>query len=263
MLAGAGFEHHLIYGVVHILRQHGLKDHGGARLEAVLLRGGRGGDLWRKVTLAAKGHRIDGQELLERRDDGDGIDEVVEEDDDLLVLAGEEHFLEEAAHAADFGELRRVLDREIGQQGAAQAVNDLDRLFADGDVLNLTGAEIGGEELFEEIRIQSAAEAFVTGDEQDERFVAFAFGEEGMSAFLGILLEVHEHLVQQLGVVTAVGGLVLRLFHLRSRDELHGLGDLGRVFDRFDSASDVASGRHGAESLGLRTESQKITSRRP
>ena len=65
-----------------------------------------------------------------------------------------------------------------------------------------------------------------------------------MEAFFGFFLQVHEDLVQHLGVVTAVGGLVLRFFHLRGRDELHGLGDLGRVFDRFDSASDVACGRH-------------------
>jgi len=38
--------------------------------------------------------------------------------------------------------------------------------------------------------------------------------------------------------------VILRLFHLGCRHHLHGFGDLHRVLDAFDSASDVAGVGH-------------------
>src|SRR6187402_2099822 len=65
-----------------------------------------------------------------------------------------------------------------------------------------------------------------------------------MSTLFHARAQAHEHFIEQFGVVTAVGGLILRFLHLRSRDELHGLGDLGRAFDRLDASADVAGACH-------------------
>ena len=61
-----------------------------------------------------------------------------------------------------------------------------------------------------------------------------------MIFFVGLLFQVHEHIIEQISVRATGHSLILRLFHLRSRDQLHGLGNLGRVLDRLNASADIA-----------------------
>ena len=57
--------------------------------------------------------------------------------------------------------------------------------------------------------------------------------------------------MEQSGVRPAIEGELLGFAHFRRGDHLHCLGDLGSVFDRFDSASDIAGvGGHLGEVYG-------------
>ena len=65
-----------------------------------------------------------------------------------------------------------------------------------------------------------------------------------MLRLLHAISEGGEHARHELGVGPAREGGLLRLLHVRRRDQLQRLGDLAGVLDRLDAPADVAGGGH-------------------
>src|SRR5471030_3493793 len=72
-----------------------------------------------------------------------------------------------------------------------------------------------------------------------------------MRVDLDVFVHRDEDLVQDLRHRATGEGRDLRATHLQGRDHLHGLGDLGRVLDRLDAASNFARIRHGSGCSGF------------
>ena len=182
--------------------------------------------------------------MLHRRNRGHRIHEVREGDAHAAVITREELLLDEIADRTQFRKTGRVLDREISEEMTAQTGQLLGSLAANRHVIRVFGGD-RGDDLLDEVGIERAAESLVRGNDHDEFLAPLPCAEERMGTFLGPVLETDQHLVHEVGVGTAIGGSVLRLLHLGSRNQLHRLGDLGGVLDRLDAAADVSCGGHG------------------
>ena len=66
-----------------------------------------------------------------------------------------------------------------------------------------------------------------------------------------VFLEVDQHPIQAIRVITTGKSLILSLLHLRRRHQLHRLGDLRGIFNRLDSSADVAKVGHSSGNRGL------------
>jgi hypothetical protein len=75
-----------------------------------------------------------------------------------------------------------------------------------------------------------------------------------MAFLFDVALEVHQHLVELIGVVASSDGLILGLLHLSGSYELHRAGDLGSAFYRFDASANVAEVGHVLGKLGVISE---------
>jgi hypothetical protein len=93
--------------------------------------------------------------------------------------------------------------------------------------------------------VLSAPQRTLVRADQNHRALAhLARLHEGMAVVGGIAGQVAHELAGHGGKGSEIEGALLRLEHLRRRDHLHGLGDLGRALDRFDAAADVPGARH-------------------
>ena len=162
---------------------------------------------------------------------------------DLAVVTTQELLLEKLPDGPHLRKLSWVFNGEICNERLAKTSQGLACFAADGDEFDFA-FQIRIDQLLDEVRVQSTTKTFVCCDDQNERLLPLPLDEKGMGTLFCIFLEADKNLVHQPRIGTPTGCLILGLFHLSSRDELHGLGDLGRAFDRLDSASDVAGAWH-------------------
>ncbi len=137
---------------------------------------------------------------------------------------------------------RALLKRKVCDHLALQAGEELGSLAADADEKRFRGIVAGG--LAEHIGVQRAAQSLVRGHQNDEFLASGPLFEEGVGSRVDGVAERNDHAVEKQGVVSSGEGGLLGLAHLRGRDHLHGLRDLGGVFDRLDASADVAEVRH-------------------
>ncbi len=190
----------------------------------------------------------DGDELVY---DGfllEGVDEAGKEDFDGVYLAVVEGFDHELDCWADFVELGFIGNGEIGDELAARAGDGLGAFAANANVGGGVFRDVCDEA--EDIGDEGAAEAFVRRNKEDAAALDGAGSEEGVERGFGLgeavlAVELQEHFGHELGVGAAMESEVLSALHFGSRDQLHGAGDLGRVFDGLDTATNVSKIGHG------------------
>ena len=96
---------------------------------------------------------------------------------------------------------------------------------------------------FDQVGVQAAAEAAVRIHQQHQIRAAVGL-HQGAVAGVNFILEMVEHFRQGADVGAALDGLVLGAAHFGGSHHLHRPGDLGRVFDGLDPASDVSQIAH-------------------
>ena len=102
-----------------------------------------------------------------------------------------------------------------------------------------------------QVRIKAPTETLVRGHHEDKLLLAAGLLQEDMILLADVLLKIDQHLVEPVGIITPGNSLVLGLFHLRGRHQLHRLGDLRGILDRLDTSADVAKVSHSSVTRGL------------
>jgi hypothetical protein len=141
----------------------------------------------------------------------------------------------------DLGERDAVVDLEVADHRAPGAGQVLGALPPDR--VELRG-RLDLVDQLEEVPVQGPAKALVRGDQQDAAGLHRPLHEKGMGGFLDPLRERRQDLREEVCVRPASQRELLRLLHLRRRDELHRLRDLAGVPDGPDPSADVACAGH-------------------
>ena len=117
----------------------------------------------------------------------------------------------------------------------------------------LVGKELGGG--FDEIGVEGTGQTFIRGEQDELDALLFATGQQwaGGCVFIagGTVRQISHHLLEHGGIGAGGDDTVLRATQLGSRDHLHGLGDLLRVFDGADAPPDVYETWHVSSGMVL------------
>ena len=96
---------------------------------------------------------------------------------------------------------------------------------------------------FDQVGVQPAAKAAIRIHQQQQIRAAVGLHQRTVAG-VNFILEMVEHFRQGADIGASLDGLVLGAAHFGRSHHLHRPGDLGRVFDGLDPASDVSQIAH-------------------
>ena len=185
--------------------------------------------------------RFNGEKLAEDRLLDHCVHKAGEGYEDAPVFLRLEFLHNEVEHRLQFQQGERVRQAPGGFQPFIPFGQRGVQLAADGDVVGVFRSVLPGH--FDEVGIQAAAEAAVRVHQQHQVRAAVGL-HQGAVAGVYFILKMVEHFRQGADIGAPLHGLVLGAAHLGGGHHLHRPGDLGRVFDGFDPASDVSQVAH-------------------
>src|SRR5690606_6595255 len=193
--------------------------------------------------------RCQGQQLVDVRLLGHGVDELVRhqvEAIDATGVEGVQHDLDVADQVIDGGRLAQVADGR--HHVAAEAAEEARTLVADHaqvglDLLVVPVLHVLDQGL-EQVDVQAAAQATVGGDDDVADALDRALHHERMAVFRVGVGQVADHLTDPLRVGAAGSHAHLCLAHLADRHLFHGAGDLLRALDARNLAANLFCACH-------------------